>query len=253
MFTINNDIINKCLIKDINTLFITLTNTGYIDYTFNMLKSLENNDNIDKQIVIFCLDEESYNTFLTKGYNCILIKTQLSNFYGFWDNGFDKICYIKFLIIYKVIKLGYNCFYTDGDTFYMKNPINYIKNTKNIDADCWIQNDTLQENNYGNVCAGFMYVISNDITKQYFECESEESIKKYKDSGLEAPYDQSYFNKYIKSYINLQLFPLNLFPNGNYFYRNSNIIKNNLIMVHFNWVVGHDKKDKMKTYNMWLL
>ncbi len=251
MINIDKNYITECLFENNKTLFITITNIGYIEYTLNLLKSLHKLL-LDKKIYIFCLDEVSYNRLSFLGYKTHLIKTDLSSYYSITDNEFDKIGYIKMLLIYKIIELGYNCLYTDGDIYFKQNPLEYIETLKDIDGDAWIQNDTLQDNNYGNVCTGYMYIRSNDITKKYFNCESSDIIKIYKSIDLPPYYDQGYFNKCIKMYLNLHLFPLDLFPNGNYFYTNNNKIYNN-IMVHFNWVVGHKKKEIMKQYNMWLL
>lgn len=251
MLELDKSYISDCLFEDNTTLFFTLTNEGYIDYTFNMIESLKR-FNIDKKLFIFCLDESSNNILRLKGYKTFLINTNLSAFTAFNEKGYDKICYIKFLTIYKIIELGYNAFYTDGDIFFNKNPFEYILKLKNIDGDIWIQNDSLTDNDYSNVCAGFMYVRSNDITKKYFECESAESIKKYNETGLKPPYDQAYFNKHIKSYLNLHMFPLSEFPNGRYFYKFSEKIQDTIVMVHFNWIIGHEKKKRMQKYNMWL-
>jgi len=46
--------------------------------------------------------------------------------------------------------------------------------------------------------------------------------------------------------------PLNNYPNGKYFYDNPQI-KETCILVHFNWVQGHQKLLKIKEHNMWLL
>ncbi len=252
MINIDKNYISECLIEDNKTLFFTITNTGYIDYTKNMIKSLKS-FNIDKKLCIFCIDTFSNDYFKKEGYMTYLINTNLSNFTAIDSPGFDKIGYLKLLIIYKIIKLGLNVLYTDGDIVYFKNPIEEIEKFKNIEGDVWIQNDTIDDKDYANCCTGFMYIRSNNVTMKYFECESKEALEKYKDAGLIIPFDQSYFNKYIKPYINLYLLPLDIFPNGRYFYNYSEQIKDSIVMVHFNWVIGHMKQDKMKQYNMWLL
>jgi hypothetical protein len=43
--------------------------------------------------------------------------------------------------------------------------------------------------------------------------------------------------------------PLSLFPTGKYYYKYSNNI--NPYMIHFNWIKGHEKKEKMIKYNKW--
>ena len=54
-FTINKEKLND---KDNNNIaFITLTNTGYIDYTLNCLQSLKN-INMKKQLKVYCIGEK---------------------------------------------------------------------------------------------------------------------------------------------------------------------------------------------------
>ena len=47
------DILNKIVLGYNKTLFVTMTNNGYIDYTLNMLKSLEK-IGLDKKIMQLC-------------------------------------------------------------------------------------------------------------------------------------------------------------------------------------------------------
>ena len=51
-----------------NTIMFTVTTYGYMLYTLNMLKSLQP-FNLDKKIVIACLDKKSLAYFKKKGYN----------------------------------------------------------------------------------------------------------------------------------------------------------------------------------------
>jgi hypothetical protein len=116
----------------------------------------------------------------------------------------------------------------------------------------WIQNDTINDNNYTNICAGFLYIRTNDITKKYFNIQIPEFTSRYNECTKHNN-DQTYLNSFIIPYLNVKLFPLNKFPNGNYFYNFSENIKDSIVMVHYNWIVGHEKKERMKKYNMWLI
>ena len=62
--------------------------------------------------------------------------------------------------------------------------------------------------------------------------------------------DQVYINN-IKKQLKYILLPLELFPNGNYYYANSKKI--NPYLIHFNWLTGNDKMKKMKFYKKWYL
>jgi hypothetical protein len=251
MLNFDTKYINESLIENGKTIFFTITNVGYIDYTINMLKSL-NNFNIDKKLLIVCLDSNSNTYFKENGYYTYLINLELKEFTSFGEDIFSKFCYIKILVIQKILEMNYNVFYTDGDIYYCKNPIDEINLIKDINGDMWIQNDTIFENNFDNVCAGFMYIRTNSKTKQYFNINTPNCILQYNECAKNNN-DQTYLNKYVIPYLNVHLFPLNKFPNGNYFYNFENKIKDSIVMVHFNWVVGHEKKERMKKYNMWLV
>jgi hypothetical protein len=246
---ITTDIINKSLQSDGKTIFTTITNYGYILYTLNMLKSLRR-FGIDKLLIV-CIDKKSEKILSNMGYNTYLIGDTLSKFYPWNDKGYDRICYFKSLLFYRILELGYNFLYIDGDIVFLKNPINDFKKWIEIPGDIWIQNDTMNNNDYGNACTGYLFVKWNSEIVKLFDCISEEGLKKYEKGAL-INNDQSFFNEFIKGYVSIQYLPLEQYPNGKYFYEK---IKENesCILVHFNWVKGHEKLIKMKKYNMWFL
>lgn len=250
---INLDIkyINEGLIEDNKTIFFTITNEGYLDYTRNMLESLKK-FNCNNQVLIVCLDTFSNNYFKDNGYFTYFINLNITNFSHFGTQDFSKCCYIKLYLIEQFINMNYNIFYTDGDIFFIKNPLDELKQLKTQDVDMLIQNDSIYDNDYSNVCAGFLYVSSNEITKKYFNISNIENTHKYNEC-MKFNNDQTFINMYIKSYMNTLLFPLCKFPNGNYFYNFSDKIMDSAVMVHFNWVVGHEKQERMKKYGMWVI
>ena len=62
--------------------------------------------------------------------------------------------------------------------------------------------------------------------------------------------DQIYINNH-KHKLKYKMLPIELFPNGKYYYNNSANI--NPYLIHFNWIVGDEKKEKMRTYDKWYL
>ena len=52
MLDINTNYLKSCLFEDNKTIFFTITNEGYLDYTKNMLKSLSK-FNINKKIIFY--------------------------------------------------------------------------------------------------------------------------------------------------------------------------------------------------------
>lgn len=224
--------------------FITLTNTGYINYTLNCLKSLEA---IQSTVPLhcYCIGKTGIDLLNEKGYECTLIdEEENSNFQTFRQGNWSNITYNKFKIIHEnLLKHDYVCF-TDGDIVYENaNWLNFL--LKNIgENDMLIQNDALSDQDNTNLCSGFMFIKSTPNTLALFNPAMMAMNKSQK--GWD---DQVYINS-IKSKLVYRRLPLNLFPNGKYYYHNSNIQP---YLIHFNWVVGHEKQKKMIHYKKWLI
>jgi hypothetical protein len=169
----------KDLLKIIKLYFFTITNEGYLDYTKNMLESLKQ-FNCNKNVLIVCLDKVSNDYFKENEYFTYLIDLQFNQFSNFGTEDFAKVTYIKLFMIYKFLEMNYNILITDGDIYYNKNPINEINQLKDKEGDMWIQNDSMEENSFTNLCSGFMYIRSNNITKKYFNIEIPEFKERYK-------------------------------------------------------------------------
>lgn len=224
--------------------FITLSNNGYIDYTLNCLKSLEK-INFDGKLETYMIGDEGHLKLKNLGYECKKLDSNIGTEFnkfrtGHWHNITKK----KFDIIHEnLLNNDYVCF-TDGDIVYLnKEFLNYC--LENIgDNDMLIQNDRLTNDKNSTICSGFMFIKSNEKTKKLFN--PVEATKNAKEGWG----DQTYINN-IKDKLKFELLPLDLFPNGNYYYINNKKI--NPYMIHFNWVVGHQKKQKMKQYNKWFI
>lgn len=225
---------------------ITLTNSGYIDYTLNCLKSLEL-VGFENPLHCYVLGNEGHNILQSRGYKSILLKSHNdadTKFNQFREGNWHNVTKRKFEIIYnELMKNEFVCF-TDGDIVFLdKNFLNYCFNYIQ-DKDMVIQNDTLSNTDHTNLCSGFMLIKSNKKTLELF---NPTNVEKDVKSGWD---DQIYINK-IKSKLNYKLLPLELFPNGNYYYKNHQKLKP--MLVHFNWVKGHIKKENMLKYKKWYL
>jgi hypothetical protein len=231
---------NRCSLDTTNISFITLTNTGYLDYTMNCLESLKRINMTDK-LEIYCIGKEGCDKLKTNGYSSHLIDSeQNTNFQTFRTGNWANITYYKFEIIYEnLLKNEYVCF-TDGDIVYENNSFFDYLLTNIGENDMLIQSegiDTL------DVCSGFMFIKSNESTLSLFDPKN---VEKYKNTkGWD---DQVYINE-IRNKLKYKKLPLCLFPTGKYYYiYNANI---NPYMIHFNWIVGNEKKNKMIQYAKW--
>lgn len=241
-FTINKEKLNDN--KDYNNIaFITLTNTGYIDYTLNCLQSLKN-INMKKQLKVYCIGEKGYSILTNNGVLCELIDSpeNITNFQEFRTNKWSNITYYKFEIIYNnLLNNEYVCI-TDGDIVYENNQIfDYL--LSNIeDNDLLIQSEGIYNI---DLCSGFMFIKSNEHTISLF---NPENVKIYRNNkGWD---DQIYINTNKYNFKFKQL-PLQLFPTGRYYYEYNKNIQPYLI--HFNFVIGHEKKNTMIHYNKWYI
>jgi hypothetical protein len=227
--------------------FITLTNTGYIDYTLNCLKTLENiQSNINMNC--YCIGRDGYNELRNKGYTCELIdEEENSNFQTFRNGNWSNITYNKFKIIYNNLLTNSYVLFSDGDIVYENSDfLEYL--LSNIgDNDMLIQNDSPHNNDNDDtqLCSGFMFIKSNPKTLLLFN----PNRMKHKKNEIGWD-DQVYINK-IKHKIKYTKLPLHLFPNGKYYYKNYTNI--NPYIIHFNWIIGHEKKEKMQFFNKWYL
>ena len=240
----------KHLLNDKNTILTTLTNHGYLLYTLNMLKSLKPYG-LDNKIIIVAIDLKSHTLIKKLGYNTICINQSFNNFYPWNSPGYDKVCYYKLELIYRMLSLGHNILLIDGDIVFQQNPLKDIEKWEQSNEDVWIQNDGINDANTQNMCTGYMFVRSNEKMIALYDCISESGKEKYKKCAFNNN-DQSYFNDYVKPECSMYALPLQLYPNGNIFYAVP-ALQQNTILVHFNWVKGHQKMAKMKEHKMWLL
>ena len=224
--------------------FITLTNSGYIKYTLNCIQSLENID-MDSLLHSYVIGKEGFTSLKQNGYKCSLIDDEENSNFQTFDNGNRRdITFYKCKIIYEnLLNYKYVCF-TDGDiVFENKNFLQYLKNNI-INYDMLVQSEG---NHIEDFCSGFMYIKSNEITLSIFN-PTNVQLHKEKTSGRWD--DQIYLNEIRKTInINYKKLPLDLFPTGNYYYNNN--LNLSPYLIHFNWVVGDEKKKKMIQYGKW--
>jgi hypothetical protein len=250
------DSLGPCLLEDGKTVITTVTNYGYLLYTLNMLKSLKPYG-LDKKILIVCIDKKSASILIKLGYSvyCVDLAEQkeLGKFCPWNTKGYDKICYLKLELIYRILSLDKNVLLIDGDIVFRKDLMEDMREWwKDTIYDVWIQNDAQENRNTKNMCTGYMFIKTNDRLIELYDCVSEIGKKKYLKCAFDNN-DQSYFNNFVKPACMFNALPLEKYPNGKMFYENTQKLTNTSILVHFNWVQGHLKMAKMKEHKLWLL
>ena len=225
---------------------ITFTNYGYLDFTLNLLESIKKN-NIDLDLLIYCTDKKSFD-FLSKFDNkCILLNSKLSQSKKAtsWKAGnsvFGELMVSKFESIYDALLKNDYVLYIDGDIVIKENILEYLENEIE-DNDFLFQLDySNKRSTQDDLCAGFMMIKSNNKTKKIFNPDEIDF-----ESIINLPaHDQTYLNNLKNKFTYKFLSPI-LFPNGSFYF---NFLTEPKI-IHFNYIIGKAKKNKMKKMNEW--
>ena len=231
-----------------NVQSITFTNYGYLDFTMNLCESIKKNK-IDLELLIYCTDKKSFDYLSKYNYNCILLNSNLSQSKRAeaWKAGnskFGEMMVSKFESIYDGLLKNDYVIYIDGDIVIKENILEYLQ--KEIE-----ENDFLFQLDYNNkrphqndLCAGFMMIKSSDETKKIFNPDEIDI-----ESIINMPaHDQTYLNDLKHNFKYKFLSPI-LFPNGAFYFNYLTEPK----IIHFNYIVGKDKKNKMKKMKEWYI
>tara|TARA_B100000925_G_scaffold291715_1_gene280947 strand:+ start:8401 stop:9096 length:696 start_codon:yes stop_codon:yes gene_type:complete len=222
---------------------LTLTNKGYIKYTKNLINSI-NKNNIDLNLFIYTMDQHSFNYFKKLNENVFLIEgLNTKKFLKQNSPEFGNYMLEKIKIIHQALQTFESVIYLDGDIVIKKNFLNHLSHYEK-DYDLLIQDDkNPKKPHIEYLCAGFMKINSNTKTVNFFDSKniSKEMIM----TGL---HDQQYINE-NKNKLNYFKLPLDLYPNGAHFYLNHDSI--DPYIIHFNYVLGNEKRKLMKKYGEW--
>jgi len=229
---------------------VTLTNKGYIEYTDNLIESIKQN-NISFNLIIYSLDEFSYKYFSSKGVDTKLVdlsfnEDRISNFELQNSPDFYKIVYFKFYCLNELLKSSKYVLFLDGDIVIKKNFINRIL-LDDLDLDLIAQsNKSPHDDNVDEINSGFMLFQSNKKVLKLINPDRF-TIKKFSKFKF---HDQTYINN-IKSKFNYRLLDLDDFPNGAHFKKYKNSL--DPYIVHYNYILGHEKKNQMIKDGNWYL
>ena len=230
---------------------ITLTNDGYIEYTQNLVNSL-NNVGINN-IEIFAVGKKSYNHFTKQNIQTNLLSSNffsnVNKFQEWRSRNFNKLMFIKLSIIYESLLQNEKVLFTDGDIVFLKNPI------KEIDAmpikDMIGQYDYNPSEKNKTLCAGFMLVKNTENSLNLFNPSNvPKDLLDLNPKNNDHFDDQRYINQNLKS-IDFNYFDIDKYPNGLYYYNNFKSLDPSII--HFNYIVGSEKKNKMQQMGYWYL
>ena len=226
---------------------ITFTNFGYLSFTKNLIGSIKKNE-VNINLRTFALDDMSYEQLSKISDNVVLYKDEdfkITEFIKQDENIFAELMYKKLEIIYTSLLKNEYVLYVDGDVVFKKNPTDYLMRSIG-DLDILFQNDKNPNKPKKEIlCAGFMFIKSNEKTLKYFNPENISQKRLYKGN-----HDQTYLNK-IKRKFKYDKLPQDEYPNGIHFYNNYRTL--NPTIIHFNYVLGELKEQKMKEHDEWYI
>lgn len=229
---------------DLNNIsFITFTNYGYLDYTKNLILSLEK-INFPLSLKIYCIDQKSFDDLKKFNKNIILEllndeTNQNQDIVGWKEKGWNTMVYSKFKCIYKELLKNEFVLFTDSDIVFEKNPLEYLL-TNIDDYDMLIQ----QNMNYSTYLlnSGFIFIKANEKMIDFFNWEN---------INLNSfTCDQDYINDH-KDKINYKLLNQELFPIQEYYYIEKPNI--NPYIIHYNRNIGNNKKIDFINSKKWYL
>lgn len=245
--------LESCILEDGKTILLTITNSGYLLYTLNMLKSLSKYDGLDRNVLTVCMDRMAYNVLRERGYQAIHVEQEnLGRFFAWNTKGYEEVCYWKMVSVHRLLTNGCHVILVDGDIVFRKDPRLDWRRWWESSDDVWIQNDSQNDKDTTNLCTGYMLIRSTSEMCQVYDCISEEGRKRY-DACIFDNNDQTYFNRYVKPLCRWSAFLLEHYPNGKMYQNHKERLDSLAVLVHFNWIKGHMKMAIMKQNGMWLL
>lgn len=217
----------------------TTCNAAGLDLAINLVKSCKN---AGLPITFCALDQKSFVT-MQKFCTCLNYYSakyeNLKDFSKYGTKNFNKISYARYIIAQDLLKTNNSITYLDIDIVVCKNFESYILQKLKLNPKQLL----IQSNHLNKPCTGFFSLTSN------FNSNILNKLINPKNFNLN---DQEYLHKLMEEEkpTDIKLLDKNDFPNGAYYYRNHKEIGSSCKIIHFNCVVGDDKKiKKMREYN----
>ncbi len=248
-------------IKD-KTLLFTVTSDGYKHFTWNLYKYFET-VKPTAPLCILCLDKESYDFFN----RIALIPSRQFFMEGqrfehktpalFGTTPFKRLNRMKLKALQELSQRQdiETLLFLDSDIALFKDPIPCLTTCFKT-CPLWFQCDEAKENCYTcsntdsctNACTGVIAMKCTEETRPVFQ-----KLYSIDEEWRGATTDQDYINNRLHSMnIPYKTLSRNQYPNG-IFLSENRYKEGDPVLLHFNHVVGMDKKRFMKNKECWLL
>tara|TARA_Y100000389_G_C17276494_1_gene420690 strand:+ start:138 stop:776 length:639 start_codon:yes stop_codon:yes gene_type:complete len=201
---------------------------------------------LHSKLECYCVGDECFSTLSKNNMTCHKLDNNVTDIQTFRKGNWNLITLEKLNIIHQNMKKSAYVCITDGDIVFERPGVLQYCLDNIGDNDMLIQNDRMDDMDDSILCSGFMFIRSTKRTNVLFD--PKRTSKYIGPTGMYLD-DQAYIN-HMKQCVRIKKLPLNLFPNGQYYYKNG---ASNPYIIHFNWCI-HDKKEEfMKTYGKWLI
>lgn len=256
------DVNINSFIKD-KTLVFTVTSDGYKYYTWNLWKMLQQ-IKVPWKLCVLCLDKESFE-FMHK---IAMIPCRPFYYTGSHINHKDPVLFgsqafkrlnrmkLKALEDFSQRPEIEHLVFLDSDIAIFRDPLPYF--IEQLEQHpLWFQCDEKLEGSFAcsntvqcpNACTGVIIMKLNEQTRSL--CK--EIYKIYDATWKESLTDQDYIYKRLQeTQTPYQTLDRTLIPNG-VFIANDKFKEGNPYLLHFNYILGKDKKRFMKQKDCWLL
>ncbi|CEO99587.1 unnamed protein product (mitochondrion) [Plasmodiophora brassicae] len=228
------------IVNDDNQVTVVGVTFEYLDL-FEMLETSIRRAGVNNLLVV-CLDRPAYDV-LSKQYPN---RTYIPPFapdspwhkVEYRTDEFKELTKSRPAFILAFLKLGVNVLYVDTDMIWRSNPYDFLKTVMD-DYDIAVPHDSVPS----NVCTALVYAKSNPAALAYVEAWMNEAA-----SGSYM-HDQSAWHGLYPGWagrFRLLVLEQDRFPNGRTMFQNGgynwNLHPEGPIIVHANYMVGHDKK-----------
>jgi hypothetical protein len=258
--------VSACIIRQIKSLpdkiiWTTMINSGYIEFTKNFMESYKR-AGCTFTLVLFCLDVTSYNAFDSNA-NCIpiLVNSTLSTELTSWASfEYKRIVFSKLDVMHYMLRIMSNdrdvsIGYIDTDIILFKDPtalfLSEMDTSPDISIFCQCDENSKECRNLlkcHSICTGVIVFRSNTPLELF----------DYTPHMIEKFETDQHYLQYVCSNKNIMIktIPKNILLNGTWSTVTSfkpAIIPDTAVLLHFNYLVGSDKKRAMISQDMWWL
>ena len=252
--------ITPFLTDDDGALVFTLTSNGYKFMTLNLVRHLQARK-VPWKLCVVCADASSYRFLSGEGVPCVKLAALLPDsapvIAPFGTKDFQtlnkkKLECLSSFASNPAVKYGV---YLDGDIAVYKNFLPDLLNR--LDAgNLYLQCDEKTRVDCTgtpcpNACSGFI-AWKYGVNTAIFSLSGPEAQKVWKDQ----PEDQIFINRMMHQHgVEFSTLPRDLYPNGSFasLFAPESPKKDVAYILHYNYLVGQSKQQKMKQNGDWLL